>query len=102
MYDDVVPSFLVGDITPTMTIVATQAKLNSQGRSFNQANTSFNQTGNTFEGIYNRDQDIVPSFFISIETTPSIISFTDIQPLLLLLAQDGSFLITETGDNLIK
>ena len=46
----VVPQF--GD-TP-----ATNARLTSQGNTFNMVGTSFNQTGAVFEGVINHNQDV--------------------------------------------
>lgn len=69
-HDDFVPS-LSGqgsNAQPTVTIHATNAKVNEQGVTYNQAGYTYNQAGWAYGGAYNLSYD---------DFTPSITGFED-------------------------
>jgi hypothetical protein len=97
--DSTIPSFSVsneGNIT--ITIPDTQALLQDQGYTYNQAGFTYNQAGVQYGGVYNFNQDVLPMLSVAKSDTqallqivsdvmtlsspnpqtPSEISFTDI------------------------
>lgn len=79
MKDSATPTFSVsteGNIT--ITIPQTQALLADQGYTYNQAGLTYNQVGVMYGGIYNQNQDSIPSLFVAMLEHPLELSFTDI------------------------
>lgn len=59
-------------------IPVTQAQLEDQGYTYNQAGFSYNQPGVMYGGIYNQNQDVIPLLSMASLIIPSIAGFTDI------------------------
>ena len=53
-------SSLYNDSIPSLAITATQALLEDQGYTYNQAGFTYNQAGVAYGGVYNTDQDNIP------------------------------------------
>jgi hypothetical protein len=71
--DSTIPSFSVsneGNIT--ITIPQTQALLQDQGYTYNQAGLTYNQTGIQYGGVYNTNQDFLPILSVAKLEQPSL------------------------------
>lgn len=79
--EDVFPVFaaIAEQVVPYIAPVPqTQAGLNNQSKTFNQTSHSFNQSGDTFEGIYRRNQDDIPLMTFIFDVSPEISGIADI------------------------
>lgn len=52
----------------------TQALVNNQGYTYNQANFTYNEIGVEYGGIYNYGEDIIPTVSLSHNPIPDILS----------------------------
>lgn len=78
MKDSATPTFSVsneGNIT--ITIPITQALLANQGYTYNQSGLTYNQTGVQYGGVYNYNEDVIPSLFVAKLEQPSLNILTD-------------------------
>ena len=76
---DIVPTVsLASNIVPSLMGENTQAKLEDQGYTYNQAGLSYNQAGVMYGGIYNRNEDIVPLVSLASQNYPTVAGYSDI------------------------
>lgn len=76
-----VPSFIVKiENAITLDIAPTNAEVNEQGYTYDQAGFTYDQAGVMYGGIYLENEDISPVFFNDIATlpNPSISSIVDL------------------------
>lgn len=66
-------------ITPSLDGKNTQAKLANQGYTYNEAGLTYNQPGKQYGGIYQRDQDIIPTLSLAKNVVPTAFS-SRVQP----------------------
>lgn len=81
MKDPAVPSFVIkADPQIDITIAPTDAQVENQGYTYNQAGFTYNQIGVMYGGIYQQNQDLAPAFFndTAMLLNPSISSIIDI------------------------
>jgi hypothetical protein len=81
MADASIPSFVVNtEQLISLTISLSDALLENQGYTYDQAGLSYDQIGIAYGGIYNMNQDISPVFFNDTAAfiTPSISAIVDI------------------------
>ncbi len=79
MKDVTIPTFQVFQegVPIRITVPNTQAQLEDQGNTFNQAGHSFNQAGDVFGGIYSRNQDVTPIIDTARLESPTLTILTD-------------------------
>lgn len=62
-------------ITPTIFGKNTNALVANQGYAYNQAGFTYNQAGWMYGGVYNTNQDVIPTIATAKIITPSITAF---------------------------
>lgn len=81
MAQDLTPSFIADtNAKIDITILSTDALVNEQGYTYNQAAMTYNEPGVAYGGIYNFNEDIIPLFADNNATlqSPLISSIIDI------------------------
>ena len=80
MRDTSIPSFLIpqDSVSINITISGTDAVVEDQGITYNQAGMTYNQAGIMYGGVYNTDEDIVPLDLTFSQTIPVNMSFSDL------------------------
>ncbi len=78
--DSSIPSFLIPQDGPliNLSITGTDALVEDQGYTYNQAGFTYNQAGVRYGGIYNTNEDIIPMMLSTSFITPHMSIFEDI------------------------
>ncbi len=69
---------IVIDFKPSLTGENTDALVENQGYTYNQAGFTYNQVGVMYGGVYNTNQDIVPLVSLAETIMPMIAGYSDI------------------------
>src|SRR5438034_3617987 len=78
--DPVTPSFLIPQDGPKINVIISQsqAQLANQGYTYNELGLTYNQVGVQYGGIYNTNQDVIPTISMATNIRPSVFAFSDI------------------------